>query len=95
MEHFKVDIGWQSISFKFDGLWKGFGEIADKIMNQLGVGGLIVEKQKRWIMQEIKTYLHGLAVCLMWSPSLGVDLCMRQFWIDLGWEYPWVYPDCV
>ena len=42
-----VDIGWQTIRFKFDGLWKGFGEIADKIMNQLGVGGLIVEKQKR------------------------------------------------
>ena len=42
-----VDIGWQTISFKFDGLWKGFGEIADKVMNQLGVGGLIVEKQKR------------------------------------------------
>eukprot|EP00092_Neocalanus_flemingeri_P026595 GFUD01028824.1.p1 GENE.GFUD01028824.1~~GFUD01028824.1.p1 ORF type:complete len:560 (+),score=164.45 GFUD01028824.1:83-1762(+) len=94
MEHFKVDIGWQTISFKFDGLWKGFGEIADKVMNQLGVGGLIVEKQKRWIMGEIKTYLRGLAVCMMWSPSLGLDLCMRQFWIDLGWDYPWVYPDC-
>jgi len=94
MEHFKVDIGWQTISFKFDGLWKGFGEIADKVMNQLGVGGLIVEKQKRWIMGEIKTYLRGLAVCVMWSPSLGLDLCMRQFWIDLGWDYPWVYPDC-
>jgi len=94
MEHFKVDIGWQTIRFKFDGLWKGFGEIADKVMNQLGVGGLIVEKQKRWIMGEIKTYLRGLAVCMMWSPSLGLDLCMRQFWIDLGWEYPWVYPTC-
>lgn len=94
MDQFKVDIGWQTISFKFDGLWKGFGEIADKVMNQLGVGGLIVEKQKRWIMGEIKTYLKGLAVCMMWSPSLGLDLCMRQFWIDLGWEYPWVYPDC-
>jgi len=94
MEHFKVNIGWQTIRFKFDGLWTGFEEIADKVMNQLGVGGLIVEKQKRWIMGEIKTYLRGLAVCMMWSPSLGVDLCMRQFWIDLGWEYPWVYPDC-
>eukprot|EP00091_Calanus_sinicus_P001015 TRINITY_DN10973_c0_g1_i2.p2 TRINITY_DN10973_c0_g1~~TRINITY_DN10973_c0_g1_i2.p2 ORF type:complete len:111 (+),score=28.60 TRINITY_DN10973_c0_g1_i2:153-485(+) len=39
MEHFKVDIGWQTIRFKFDGLWKGFGEIADKVMNQLGVAG--------------------------------------------------------
>jgi len=94
MEQFVVDIGWQTISFKFDGLWKGFGEIADKVMNQLGVGGLIVEKQKRWIMGEIKTYLRGMAVCMMWSPSQGLDLCMRQFWIDLGWEYPWVYPDC-
>jgi len=94
MDHFKVDIGWQTIRFKFDGLWKGFGEIADKIMNQLGVGGLIVEKQKRYIMGEIKTYLRGLAVCMMWSPSLGLDLCMRQFWIDLGWEYPWEYPTC-
>jgi len=94
MEHFKVDIGWQTIRFKFDGLWKGFGEIADKIMNQLGVGGLIVEKQKRYIMEEIKTYVRGLAVCMMWSPSLGLDLCMRQFWIDLGWEYPWYIPSC-
>ena len=43
-----VDIGWRSISFKFDGLWSaGLGDLADKVMNQLGVGGLIVEKQKR------------------------------------------------
>ena len=32
-----VDIGWQDISFKFDGFLTGLGELADKIMNQLGV----------------------------------------------------------
>ena len=32
-----VDIGWRDISFKFDGFLTGLGELADKIMNQLGV----------------------------------------------------------
>ena len=49
---FVVNIGWQTIRFKFDGLWTGFEEIADKVMNQLGVGGLIVEKQKRYLHKQ-------------------------------------------
>ena len=46
------------------------------------------------VISEIKSYLRGLAVCLLWSPSEGLDLCMRRYWIDLGWEYPWLYPSC-
>jgi len=94
MEHFRVDIGWQTIVFKFDGLWSGLEEIADKVMNQFGLGNVLVAKQKQYIMSEIKTYVKGLAVCMMWSPSQGIDLCMRDFWIGLGWEWPWVYPTC-
>jgi len=94
MEHFRVDIGWQTIVFKFDGLWSGLEEIADKVMNQFGLGNVLVAKQKQYIMSEIKTYVRGLAVCMMWSPSQGIDLCMRDFWIGLGWEWPWVYPTC-
>jgi len=94
MEHFRVDIGWQTIVFKFDGLWSGLEEIADKVMNQFGLGNVLVAKQKQYIMDEIKTYVRGLAVCMMWSPSQGIDLCMREFWIGLGWEWPWVYPTC-
>ena len=37
-------------------------------------------------MGEIKDYLRGLAVCIMWSPSIGIELCMRNYWIALG-EY--------
>ena len=48
----------------------------------------------RWLISEIKSYLRGLAVCLLWSPSEGLELCMRRYWIELGWEYPWVYPSC-
>jgi len=94
MEHFRVDIGWQTIVFKFDGLWSGLEEIADKVMNQFGLGNVLVAKQKEFIMSEIKTYVRGLAVCMMWSPSQGIDLCMRDFWVGLGWEWPWVYPTC-
>ena len=94
MLNVSVNIGWQSIVFKFDGLWSGLEEVADKVMNQFGLGALIVEKQKAFIMDEIKSYLRGLAECMMWSPSQGIDLCMRDFWIDLGWEWPWVYPTC-
>jgi hypothetical protein len=32
---------------QFDGLWGGLGELADKVMNQLGVGGIILQKQRR------------------------------------------------
>ena len=91
---FLVNSGWRDITFKFDGFLKGIGELADKLLNQLGVGRRIVEKQKSWVMGEIKSYLKGMAVCMMWSPSMGLDLCMRQYWIDLGWTYPWVYPSC-
>ena len=89
-----VDMGWRENIFKFDGFLSGLGELADKIMNQLGVGRLIVRKQKKWVIGEIKSYMRGMAVCMMWSPSMGLELCMRQYWIDLGWEYPWVYPSC-
>ena len=34
---------------QFDGLWSGLGEVADKVMNQLGVGGIILHKQKRYL----------------------------------------------
>ena len=59
-------------------------EIADKVMNQFGLGNVLVAKQKQYIMNEIKTYVRGLAVCMMWSPSQGIDLCMRDFWVDLA-----------
>jgi len=94
MENFKIDATWGNIGFKFDGLWKGFNEIADKVMNQLGVGGVIVRKQKELIVAEARKYLQGLAECIMWKPAQGMELCMRNFWIVLGWEYPWVYPTC-
>ena len=94
MKSFIVDMGWRDNIFKFDGFLSGLGELADKIMNQLGVGRLIVRKQKKWIIEEIKSYMRGMAVCMMWSPSMGLELCMRQYWIDLGWEYPWTYPSC-
>ena len=42
-----VDIGWQDVTFKFDGFLDGLGELADKIINQLGLGRLMVAKQKR------------------------------------------------
>ena len=42
-----MDIGWQDVTFKFDGFLDGLGELADKIINQLGLGRLMVAKQKR------------------------------------------------
>ena len=35
-------------------------------------------------MDEIKEYTRGMAECVMWRPSLGLELCMRQFWIEQG-----------
>ena len=35
-----------------------------------------------WVLSEIKTWVHGMAVCMIWSPGLGLELCMREFWID-------------
>ena len=94
MEMFKIDISWGDISFKFDNLAGGLSDLADKLMNQLGVGGTIVRKQKELIMAEIKNMLRGLTECAMYHPSRGMDTCMRDFWIGLGWEWPWVYPTC-
>ena len=96
-----VDAGWRDINIKFDGFLSGVGDLADTLLNKLGVGQLIVERQKvlhithrrtasyfiwiikAWVVKEIKTYLHGMAVCMMWSPGMGMELCMRKFWIDL------------
>jgi len=94
LEHFTVDSQWEDVTFLFDGLWSGWGELADLVMNELGVGGVIVDKQKKYVMDEIKSYMRGMAVCAMWEPAAGLQLCMRQYWIDLGWAYPWVYPTC-
>lgn len=94
IENFDIDAGWRDINIKFDGFLTGVGDLADTLLNKLGVGQLIVERQKAWAVKEIKTYLHGMAVCMMWSPGMGIELCMRKFWIDEGWEYPWKYPDC-
>ena len=38
-------------------------------------------------MDEIKEYTRGMAECVMWRPSLGLELCMRQFWIEQGIFY--------
>jgi len=94
LEHFEIDSDWENVAFMFDGLWSGWGEFADLVMNELGVGGVIVQKQKRYILGEIKTYLRGMAECAMRKPALGLELCMRQYWINLGWTYPWEYPVC-
>ena len=89
-----VDAGWRDIGFKFDGFLSGLGEVADTLLNELGVGGLIVRRQRARLVREIKSYLRGTAVCMLWSPGMGLELCMRRFWINLGWEYPWVLPSC-
>jgi len=94
IEQFNVDAGWRHITFKFDGFLQGLGNLADKLMNELGIGNRIVERQKNWIIGEVKSYLKGMAVCMLWSPSMGIELCMRDYWINLGWEFPWVYPSC-
>ena len=60
------------------------GELADTIMNQLGVGQKILEGEKRWIINEIKIYLKGLAECILWSPSIDIDKCMGLYWTKLG-----------
>ena len=70
--------------FKFDGALTGMGELADTIMNQLGVGQKILEGEKRWIINEIKIYLKGLAECILWSPSIDIDKCMGLYWTKLG-----------
>ena len=44
-----VDAGWRDITFKFDGFLTGVGDLADTLLNKLGVGRLIVERQKVWI----------------------------------------------
>ena len=51
MSYVSVDIGWQDVTFKFDGFLTGLGELADKIINQLGLGRLMLAKQKRWESQ--------------------------------------------
>ncbi|XP_023329327.1 uncharacterized protein LOC111702036 isoform X2 [Eurytemora carolleeae] len=94
LEHFSVDSEWRETTFSFDGVLQGLGELADMMMNELGVGEIIVKKQKSWVMDEIKEYTRGMAECVMWRPSLGLELCMRQFWIEQGWSYPWTYPTC-
>ena len=76
MEMFKIDISWGDISFKFDNLAGGLSDLADKLMNQLGVGGTIVRKQKELIMAEIKNMLRGLTECAMYHPARGMDTCM-------------------
>ena len=45
---------------------------------------LIVIPFSRYILGEIKTYLRGMAECAMRKPALGLELCMRQYWINLG-----------
>ena len=44
---------------------------------------ILIRLIKAWVVSEIKTYLRGMAVCMMWSPGMGLELCMRKFWIDL------------
>jgi hypothetical protein len=56
-------------------------------LQQLVLLHLAVSPRFSYIMGEVKSYLRGLAVCLMWSPSLGLELCMRNYWISLG-GYP-------
>ena len=51
LSYVSVDIGWQDVTFKFDGFLTGLGELADKIINQLGLGRLMLAKQKRWESQ--------------------------------------------
>ena len=41
-----VDAGWRDIDIKFDGFLTGVGDLADTLLNKLGVGQLIVERQK-------------------------------------------------
>jgi len=87
LEHFEVYLSWGedcNNCFKFDGVLTGMGELADTIMNQLGVGQKILEGEKRWIINEIKIYLKGLAECILWSPSIDIDKCMGLYWTGLG-----------
>ncbi len=44
--HVSVDAGWRDINIKFDGFLTGVGDLADTLLNKLGVGQLIVERQK-------------------------------------------------
>ena len=43
---------------QFDGVLQGLGELADMMMNELGVGEIIVKKQKRYSHRVENIYLE-------------------------------------
>ena len=57
------------------------GDITKQSLNGVWKTGLYLW---RYVMDEIKSYMRGMAVCAMWEPAAGLQLCMRQYWIDLG-----------
>jgi hypothetical protein len=45
--HFDAAPAKEKMQCVVSSYWGGLGELADKVMNQLGVGGIILQKQRR------------------------------------------------
>ena len=58
------------------------------------IGNVILQKKRLAIMEEIETYARRLFECILHDVYEGPSECMKQWWIDQGWVYPWVYPTC-
>ena len=61
---------------------------------QLGVGAILAEKQRDKIVSEVESYMKGLFECLLYHTAEVLEVCMRRFWIDRGWTWPWTVPPC-
>ena len=61
---------------------------------QMKIGNIILQKKRVAIMEEIENYSRVLFQCILHDVYEGPKECMKQWWIDQGWTYPWDYPSC-
>eukprot|EP00096_Caligus_rogercresseyi_P001828 TRINITY_DN13103_c0_g1_i1.p1 TRINITY_DN13103_c0_g1~~TRINITY_DN13103_c0_g1_i1.p1 ORF type:complete len:289 (-),score=15.80 TRINITY_DN13103_c0_g1_i1:192-1058(-) len=93
IDKFEIGLNWHKLAFKFDNLVGG--TMTDWMLNQIGLGNLIIDTQRNMIIDEVEDLFRALYNCVLTHSGRGIEPCMDKFWISRGYELPFVIPECI
>lgn len=97
-EKASLEFEWQDTTLNFENFLRDEQSTRSKLthllINQLGVGDLVVQKQREMIQSLVDPWVKETLRCAVEQPFDDLDLCMEDLWKSLGFEYPFEFPEC-
>eukprot|EP00095_Tigriopus_kingsejongensis_P008348 maker-scaffold618_size123335-snap-gene-0.22 protein:Tk08348 transcript:maker-scaffold618_size123335-snap-gene-0.22-mRNA-1 annotation:"hypothetical protein AaeL_AAEL009669" len=94
----ELDFNWEDTTINFQNFLRDSQSTRSKmthlLLNELGVGDLVIQKQKELIQSLVDPYMKEMLRCFMEQPFDDINICMADLWLSMGFEYPFDFPEC-